>query len=117
MWRMSQSPDACCDNTACILPAMNFRTITAKYAGRCRRCNGAIVPGSRIRYAGRGMTYHLSAECPGAGEAREPAFAAADRAALAGGVSIARNYQGEVIAYRNARGRCEDAPCCGCCSA
>ena len=97
---------------------MTFRTITAKYAGKCRRCAGPIVPGSRIRYAGRGMTYHLSAECPGSerSEAREPAFAGADRAAYAAGVSVARNYAGEVIGYRNRAGRCEDAPCCGCCS-
>ncbi|MCA1832567.1 MAG: hypothetical protein LC750_07520 [Actinobacteria bacterium] len=30
--------------------------------------------------------------------------------------SITRNGSGAVISYRNRAGRCEDAPCCGCCS-
>lgn len=41
-----------------------FRTITAKYAGICRRCDGPIKIGDRIRYAGPGRTYHLASECP-----------------------------------------------------
>jgi hypothetical protein len=95
---------------------MTFRTITAKYTGTCRRCNGAIVPGARIRWAGGRNTYHLAAQCPGSDFAAAPAFAADDRAAYATGTSVTRNGAGEVIDYRNRAGRCEDAPCCGCCS-
>lgn len=40
-----------------------FRTITAKYAGSCRRCDGPIYVGQTIRYGGPGRTYHLAAHC------------------------------------------------------
>jgi hypothetical protein len=40
-----------------------FRTITAKYTGKCKRCNGAIEVGDRIRYGGPGRVYHLKANC------------------------------------------------------
>lgn len=41
-----------------------FRTMTARYAGTCKRCRQDFAAGTRIRYGGRGRTYHLSAECP-----------------------------------------------------
>lgn len=40
-----------------------FKTITARYAGTCRRCGEAFEAGTRIRYGGRGRTYHLKADC------------------------------------------------------
>lgn len=40
-----------------------FRTITAKFPGTCKRCLEAINPGDRMRYGGRGRTYHLKADC------------------------------------------------------
>lgn len=43
-----------------------FRTITAQYPGKCRRCRQPIEAGTRIRYGGRGMTYHFAAQCGGA---------------------------------------------------
>ena len=50
-----------------------FRTITAKYAGICKRCNGPISIGQKIRYAGYGRTYHLASECPkGTGYTDDP---------------------------------------------
>lgn len=88
---------------------MAFRTITAKYRGNCYRCGGVIDPGDRIRFGNR-RTYHLLEDCPGADEADSPY--AADRYAS---VSITRNADGDVIDFRNRWGRCEDAPCCGCC--
>lgn len=40
-----------------------FKTITARYAGTCKRCGRAFEAGTRIRYGGFGRTYHLKAEC------------------------------------------------------
>lgn len=40
-----------------------YRTITAKYAGTCKRCHQPIQVGQKIRYGGRGLTYHLKAQC------------------------------------------------------
>lgn len=43
---------------------MTFRTITAKFAGTCKRCNGPIKAGERIRYdTVRRSTYHFAADC------------------------------------------------------
>lgn len=39
-----------------------FRTITSKYPGTCKRCGGSFDAGEKIRYGGKGMTYHLG-EC------------------------------------------------------
>ncbi len=41
-----------------------FKTITAKFAGKCRRCQGPIQVGSKIRFGGRGLVYHLAKDCP-----------------------------------------------------
>jgi len=42
-----------------------FTTIIARFPGStCKRCQQEIQVGSRIRYGGRGRTYHLAAECP-----------------------------------------------------
>ena len=41
-----------------------FRTITARYAGTCKRCRQGFDAGTRIRFGGYGRTYHLSASCP-----------------------------------------------------
>ena len=40
-----------------------FTTITARFAGTCRRCGGPIAAGDRIRYGGRNLVYHLASEC------------------------------------------------------
>lgn len=42
---------------------MAFKTITARFPGTCRRCGGDIDVGERIRYGGRGRTYHFAGAC------------------------------------------------------
>lgn len=122
---------------------MTFRTITAKYPGTCKRCQSAIYIGDRIRYAGPGRTWHLAADCHGAAESTiAPVADTADDSDApavpppAPRVNIirrsarrtSRGYIGRDYYDRdtddragreflqNPRGRCEDAPCCGCCS-
>jgi hypothetical protein len=41
----------------------SFKTLTARFAGTCRRCGQPIAVGDTIRYGGRGLTYHLAADC------------------------------------------------------
>lgn len=41
-----------------------FKTIAAKFPGTCKRCGRGFEAGAKIRYGGRGRTYHLKAECP-----------------------------------------------------
>lgn len=62
------------------------RQMTARYRGTCRGCGARIQPGDQILYGGRGNTTCLDCN----GEARE-------------------------LTYKQRYGRCEDAPCCGCC--
>ncbi len=76
---------------------MAFRTITARFPGTCRRCKGPINVGERIRHGGKGLTYHLSSQCPG--KASEDSGESRD------GGEYRTCSQG---------GRCEDFPCCGC---
>lgn len=42
---------------------MGFSTLTARYPGRCRRCELDFPAGTVIRYGGRGLTYHLKSSC------------------------------------------------------
>jgi ribosomal 50S subunit-recycling heat shock protein len=65
----------------------------AKYHGRCARTGAAIKPGDVIT------------------------FTTARKAVLvkSSGVSDVIQF-GDNTFYRNKAGRCEDAPCCGCCT-
>jgi hypothetical protein len=85
--------------------AVEARTMVARYRGTCLTCAASIIPGDEIVYAGRGLTDHAG-ECA---EERDPDARPTSRRTR----STARPYYG---AGRRPRGRCEDAPCCGCCS-
>lgn len=109
-----------------------MKTMTARFPGKCARTGAPIRPGDLIVYVGRGRAYLsdlIPAVDPDLSLARsidpELADADPDAASLAGrylrqslerGVSHVWNSGGREF-YRNRRGRCEDAPCCGCCNA
>lgn len=108
-----------------------MRTMTARYPGKCSRTGAPIRPGDLIVYVGRGRAYLsdlLPAVDPDLSLARsiDPELANSDpeaaahagrylRQSLERGVSHVWNSGGREF-YRNRRGRCEDAPCCGCCN-
>lgn len=93
----------------------------AKYPGTCRACGVAIHRGETINFFGRGHAEH--ANCDGEHtEVNEDDAAGLERGTLASdrrlarqGLSVVRFSSGHVMT-QNSRGRCEDAPCCGCCS-
>jgi hypothetical protein len=109
-----------------------MKTMQARYPGKCSRTGARINPGDTIVYAGKGRAYLsdlLPAVDPDLSLARsiDPELADADpeaashagrylRASMARGVSDIWNSGGREF-YRNRRGLCEDAPCCGCCNA
>jgi len=69
----------------------------ARYPGRCARTGRAIKPGDVITFT----------------PARKPVLVQQQRVSdtiVFFGDSGAREF------YRNRNGRCEDAPCCGCCT-
>ena len=106
-----------------------MKTITARYPGRCARTGAPINPGDLINWSkGRAELLDAGTDEPDAGIVAEldPELAATDpEAAAAAGRYLARAMRrgvSDVIQtsgreyYRNRRGRCEDAPCCGCCN-
>lgn len=106
-----------------------MKTMTARYPGRCARTGAPINPGDLILWRkGRAELADsptIPAELAMVAEL-DPELAATDPdAAAAAGRYLARSmrrgisdiYQtGGRELYRNRRGRCEDAPCCGCCN-
>jgi len=116
--------------------------MTARYPGTCRRTGATITPGDIIDYdrRTRSTVLVMRASPDGAAPADYPAdpdaslaasidpeLAASDpdaaaaagrylRASMARGVSTVWSSGGREY-YRNRRGLCEDAPCCGCCNA
>jgi len=94
------------------------KTMTARYAGRCRACHGEILPGDTINYGGRGNVSHGGDEgcgdrSPDTYEAVNPATGL--RMSNRARVHVARFSSGATMTV-NSRGRCIDAPCCGCCT-
>jgi hypothetical protein len=108
----------------------------ARYPGRCARTGAQIAPGDTIASAGRGRYYLVTRAAPAASEETvdpDGALGASvdetldpqDEATIAAGRYLRRSLERGVShvwssggreLYRNKRGRCEDAPCCGCCN-
>jgi hypothetical protein len=106
-----------------------MKTMTAKFPGYCASTGARIMPGDTIDYHGRGRSIlraRASTDSSAGASARdvdapdiresdvqlEPAGAYARlRAPVSDHIVI-----GGQSYYRNTRGRCEDAPCCGCCT-
>jgi hypothetical protein len=103
------------------------KTMIARYPGTCWACGETIRPGDKINFHGRGRVEHSvcrnasddddGERFDGEDEAAglEPGTLANDRRMAKRGLSITRFASGAVHT-QNSRGRCEDAPCCGCCS-
>jgi len=72
-----------------------------RYPGNCRVCGGRVArnAGSLEKLGGRWTVAHL--DCARTGEAEVVTFH-----------SPTTGWTGT----QNRRGRCEDAPCCGCCT-
>jgi hypothetical protein len=109
-----------------------MKTMTARFPGKCARTGAPIRPGDLIVFLGKGRAYLsdlIPAIDPDLALARsiDPELADSDpdaaaqagrylRQSLERGVSRVWNSGGREY-FRNRRGRCEDAPCCGCCNA
>lgn len=98
-----------------------MKIMTARYAGQCLSCGEAISPGDTITFHGKGRASHADCDQPTAkpdedeAAGLEPGTLASDRRLAKQGLSVTRFASGAVMT-QNSRGRCEDAPCCGCCS-
>jgi hypothetical protein len=97
-----------------------MKSMIAKFPGVCRACGEQINPGESIDFYGRGHAEHSGCREPGQFDederaGLEPGTLANDRRLARLGLSVIRLSSGAVLT-QNSRGRCEDAPCCGCCS-
>ena len=105
---------------------------TNRYPAECDTCAQAIPPeaGTLIQGPPRKRGGHFwkvrCATCAATGTESTPDLDAlpffgpgesptGDRRAARHGIHVTRFSSGAVVT-RNARGRCEDAPCCGCCT-
>jgi hypothetical protein len=104
-----------------------MKTITARFPGRCARTGAPINPGDLISWSkGRAELVPVDHDLELA-RSIDPELAATDpEGASAAGRYLARSIRRGVSDtwsaggreyYRNRQGRCEDAPCCGCCNA
>lgn len=93
----------------------------AKYPGTCAACGEPIERGDKIDFYRKGHAEHNACRensiqvCEDADANLEPGTLANDRRLARNGLSVIRFSNGDVMT-QNSRGRCEDAPCCGCCS-
>lgn len=93
----------------------------AKYPGTCTTCGESIQRGDTINFHGKGRAEHFDCGCPHTAPNEDETAGlelgtlANDRRMAKRGLSVIRFSSGAVMT-QNSRGRCEDAPCCGCCS-
>lgn len=86
-----------------------MKTMRAKYSGKCRNCGGAIAIDDPIKWSR--LTGAIHADC----KEFAPVGLACRDPRMQGQVVVTTFADGTQV-YRNRKGRCEDAPCCGCCT-
>jgi len=85
------------------------KEMTARFPGQCIRTGLEVRPGDRIIFHGRGRVELL--------RNAELERARASEAGRGRTRPVSDTYTfGDRTFYRNVNGRCEDAPCCGCCT-
>ncbi len=113
--------------------------ITSKFPGTCRDCGARISRGQLVEFHGRGRGVSCVSCEPKANAPLQPdapcwelinaekpededdaagferGTLASDRRLARNGLTVVRTSSGW-SGTRNSRGRCEDAPCCGCCT-
>ena len=89
------------------------KSMIAKFKGRCAVSGAAIYPGDNIIFDTVTRKAWLSE--PGDCQVDTGSYLAARTRTKPGYVSDVFGIGGREY-YRNKAGRCEDAPCCGCCT-
>lgn len=106
------------------------RWMDLHYAGHCHVCDADVPAGGRGFYdpatrkitctnlacaSADGLTTWRSTWPTGAVEVLAPQRLGAGYASPAPARIVVTRFASGATSYRNSRGRCEDAPCCGCC--
>jgi hypothetical protein len=97
----------------------NRKAIVNRYATTCTYCGATVEAGQGKvwKFRGRWIGAHHKGDCDPAARIQH----AASKAAAAAGVPaedrvVVFHFASGATVTQNSRGRCEDAPCCGCCS-
>lgn len=91
-------------------------TITAKFDSTCTQCAKRVHKGQSVEWTrGARGVYHTNCTPDTSYKAELDTARETYRASRRPSSNYARFSSGAEI-FSNARGRCEDAPCCGCCS-
>jgi hypothetical protein len=93
---------------------MTIKTMIAKYKGTCARTGAPIRPGDEIQYCTATRRAWITDEDDYRHAEPEPEEVYLMRAR---GAYVSDVFQiGGREYYQNKKGRCIDAPCCGCCT-
>ncbi len=100
-----------------------MKTMIAKFPGYCAQTGARILPGDTIDYHGRGRSILRARARASARDLDSPDIRPSDVQLEPAGAyhRLAKPVSDHFVIggqsfYRNTRGRCEDAPCCGCCT-
>jgi hypothetical protein len=93
----------------------NEMTITARFDSTCTQCSKPVYKGQSVEWTrGARGVYHT--DCTAAATDRPSTAEPSRNPRRRGARSHYTRFAGGAEVFTNARGRCEDAPCCGCCS-
>jgi hypothetical protein len=82
---------------------MAGRIITLKYDGTCRACGAHLKAGEQATWYGKGIVYGKNCH-------------KGNQKIVNGKIGWVSTGSDGKEYYQNYNGRCEDAPCCGCCN-
>lgn len=85
-----------------------------RYPGRCAQCDIMVPARAGTLSKGAGRTWLVY--CPDCAAGAESPGAEAARISRGNATSYGVVTSTGWVGYRNRAGRCEDAPCCGCCT-
>lgn len=87
------------------------KLITLKFEGKCadKSCGAVLPVGSKAKWYGRGRVYGIG--CHGSKPSKKRYGGYRNS-----GINVYYSPSTGNEWSQNARGRCEDAPCCGCCT-
>lgn len=87
-----------------------MKSIRAKYAGKCIYCGDRMAKGCMVNWR-----KDLGICCSSCYQ--ETYLDSSDyQPNLTGNELVTFTFSSGAVAYQNRKGRCEDAPCCGCCT-
>lgn len=89
--------------------------MTARFASKCAATGAQIAAGDTIDYDRTTKRATLVKKADGSQPQPAEPHGRYMRGRMRHGSNYARFSSGAEV-YQNKRGRCEDAPCCGCCS-